>query len=106
MDSTELISVWNAAAKHKVKESLALAVEYEISRLDPPVDDRDLLTAVENYRAALALNDSQAYHHTLLQWLRRNHYRNYLPGYFNIENYKKTNFTGRKQGTAAELLND
>jgi len=58
----------------------------------PPLAQDEILGAIENYRLALALPNSQAHPHTLGMFLRREIIRKYLPGTFNIANYDRSRF--------------
>lgn len=104
----ELIGEWNKFAKNKAKESECFALERELSTVFgqmPELGKDEILSAVKNYKKALSIPNTQAHPHTLLQWLRRGHYKNYLPGYFNIDNYDKTKFQkGEREKSGAELL--
>jgi hypothetical protein len=96
----KLIKHWNKIIARKC-ESLPdqLAVEREIAAIKIPMPIEELLTAVDYYAEALALPDSQACKvWTLYQWLQRGHYNKFLPGQFNIENYRGSNFNKGEQG--------
>ncbi len=92
---------WNdtALVKQAKGVSTLLNLELEISRarLHTPFEDEDLLTAIDNVGKARSVKNSQAYCHNLLQWFNRGHFKNYLPDYFNIENYNPANFNKGKK---------
>lgn len=67
----------------------------------PPVQESEILGAIENYRLALSVPNSQAYAHSLGQFLRRENIERYLPGVFNLRNYNRKAF-GRTGGAASE----
>jgi len=94
-DFTEkLINHWNKKCLIKcesIPEQLAVQRQFATTKLTLPQEE--LLTAIDYYAEACALPDSQAFKkHSLFHWLQREHFKKFLPGQFNIENYRKSNF--------------
>lgn len=56
-----------------------------------------ILEAIENYRQALSLSDSQTYKHKLHPWLME-HIRKYVSYNFDIEHHHKSNFDKKGKG--------
>ncbi|MBU8870644.1 MAG: YdaU family protein [Gemmatimonadales bacterium] len=85
----ELIAKWDSFAAKKSNGSV-LAVQSELSRVlmqtDPVIPFSDVLAAMDNYRTALALPDSQAPQHQCANWLSK-HLKKYLLGYFDVDHY-------------------
>ena len=100
--SKALVKLWNSFAANKVKsavEILAIERNYaELSLGERQLTKDQIVGAVENYRAALRLPNTQAYPFTLGQFLIWDKIRTYLPGNFNLANYDKSRFAGKSNG--------
>jgi hypothetical protein len=98
----KLIQHWNDKCLIKCEsrpEQLAVQRQFAATKLSLPQEE--LLTAIDYYAEACALPDSQAFKKwTLYQWLLKGHYNKFLPGQFNIENYRKSNFEKVEKGSA------
>lgn len=101
-----IISEWNKVSRKKSNGSEFFSVQREVSGLLEDVNNSItvdvLLQAIGNYGAAIALPNSQAGQFTLCNFLRRG-IKNYLPGYFDIDNFDKSKFdNGKKEYTEDE----
>lgn len=72
----------------------------------PPITHDEIVGAVENYRLALAVPNTQAHEHTLGSFLRPSIIERYLSGNFNLANYDKTKFQGRQRDGPKESDED
>jgi len=102
----EIVKAWNAAVPQaqQVPRDGTPAIDRAYSALAlaaPPVDHSEILEAVENYYQALKVRNSQAYAHSLGQFLRRENIDKYLPGTFNLANYDRTNFGRDEQSSGS-----
>ncbi len=89
----QVCNAWNAFAKKKAKPDNPSEVA-QVVRLLTNINGlvlQDLLAAIVNYRAACELPDSQAWHFNLHKFALDG-YKKFLPGIFDIDNYKKRNF--------------
>lgn len=113
-----ITDLWNAFSPMPVKSGPAeLAVERILSGLlldgKPPLTEDEIVGALENYRAALRLPDSQAGKFALGKFLLGlvdgGGTAKYRPGLFNLDDFSKGNFKPRARDgppppdTAAEL---
>jgi hypothetical protein len=106
--SQEIVKTWNAAVPQaqQVPADGTPAIDRACSSLltaAPPVSESEILEAIGNYRLALKVPNSQAYAHSLGQFLRRETIERYLPGVFNLTNYDRRNFgRGEQQSESPE----
>jgi uncharacterized protein YdaU (DUF1376 family) len=106
-----IISAWQKLPlpmdKKKFAAADVLAIERQLSILseDPiePLHENIILEAIENYKKALSLPDSQTYKHTLYNWLFKGHVRKYTSWAFDIEHHDASKFKkGNKTDTKTE----
>lgn len=106
----KLIDTWNDFAPRKVSAVEQMAVDREYVPLVtgiPPnrFSPDELLGAVQNYRAALAMPNSQAGKHTLAGFLQRGLFRKFIPGVYNPDHFDGSRYTkkGNERDLKAEL---
>ena len=106
-----ILSAWQKLPLPPDKKQFApadiLAIERAISILagdsQEPIHEGMILEAIENYRQALSLPDSQTYKHKLHNWLME-HVRKYVSYSFDIDHHRKSNFEQKKgRQTSADL---
>ncbi|MFH1574259.1 MAG: hypothetical protein ABIG68_09765 [Acidobacteriota bacterium] len=109
--SRKIVAAWNSSVPQgqRAPSDGTPAIDRACSALlmaAPPVEEWEILAAIENYRQALKVPNSQAYAHSLGQFLRRANIDNYLPGNFNPANYDRKKFARGEQtdGTPEELV--
>jgi len=90
----KLIKHWNDKCLIKcesIPEQLAVQRQFAATKLTLPQEE--LLTAIDYYAEACALPDSQAFKkQDLYHWLLKGHFNKFMPGQFNIEHYRGSNF--------------
>jgi uncharacterized protein YdaU (DUF1376 family) len=97
----KIISAWQKLPlpqeKKTINNASILAIERQLSVLsaDPiePLHEGMILEAVENYKKALKLPNSQTYKHTLYNWLFKGHVRKYVSYAFDIDHHDGSKFT-------------
>ena len=96
---SKIVSQWNQFAKQKANQD-DIAIEYSYVQAKAKWGDDVLPQAIENYRQALLLPNSQAWEKPLGAFLKD--LEKYLPGIFNLNNFDKTNFEKNKKESAVE----
>ena len=96
---SKIVSQWNQFAKQKANPD-DIAIEYSYAQAKAKWGDDVLPQAIENYRQALLLPNSQAWEKPLGAFLKD--LEKYLPGIFNLNNFDKTNFEKNKKESAVE----
>ena len=94
-----ILSAWQELPlppeKKQIDGAGILAVERAISILagdsQEPVHEGMILEAIENYKHALSLPDSQTFKHKLHNWLME-HVRKYVSYNFDLDHHRKSNF--------------
>ncbi len=106
----KLIDTWNEFAPRKVSAAEMLEVDRQYVPLItgvPPnrFSPEELLGAVENYRAALALPNSQAGRHTLGGFFKTGVFRKFISGTYNPDHFDGSRFkkTGNERNIPKEL---
>jgi len=99
-DLVKLIKLWNSFAKKKAEENQFVVIEYcynqVISRTNPVLTEDMIFEAVENYKKALSLRNSQAPHHLLANFLSK-YLDTYLEGYFDIEHFDRAKYAEKEK---------
>jgi hypothetical protein len=95
--AAEVFQVWNAFAKKPAREADMLRVEraYSGLRLGPPEQSAthaEILAALENYRDACNLPNSQAWPHPLPIFLTWEKIQKFLPSFYNQDNFDASKF--------------
>jgi hypothetical protein len=110
--SADIVAAWNESVPEKLHApedgTPAMDRQYSGCVQDPPAIGHDeIRAAVANYGRALALPDSQAGHHSLGKFLvglrDPKSTGKYLPGNFNLEDFRKSNFRSRDGPTGEHL---
>lgn len=108
-NTQKLIDTWNEFAPRKVSPAEMMAVDREYVPLItgvPPnrFSPEELLDSVKNYRAALAIPNSQAGKHTLAGFLQRGTFRKFIPGVYNPDHFDGSRFN--RKGNERDLKSE
>ncbi len=95
----KIVSQWNKFAKQKANPD-DIAIEHAYTQARARWGDEVIPEAIDNYRQALLLPNSQAWDKPLGAFLKD--LEKYLPGIFNLNNFDKSNFEKDKKESAIE----
>lgn len=91
-----LVETWNTFAKQKANDE-DIGIEYAYAQAVARWGCEAVLGAIENYRQALLLPQSQAWDRPLGRLFLD--IEKFIPGIFNLKNFDKTNFKDGKNAT-------
>lgn len=100
-----VLKIWNSFSGKKAVSSDVNTEQQVWRTINDSLNGCNLdnfVAAMENYRMALHLPDSQAWKCNLYHFAQGN-FKKFLPGAFDIDNYKKSNFEKSKQPPKQDL---